>query len=229
MSHNLTAQDLESLRVSYVTMAEVREDYFALAAEIGAEEQHAVDSARTDRDDISTVVTTKQYELTRAQDSGDEQAMAMAHDQLASAVDSLARAEQLLLEAQAAYDRAIDVPQVITAKERLDSIQAAHETALASAGVSQADLFAFLQGLTDVLVSCDPTNITDPVVPPVPIAPAPTDLPSTPEDPSGLLPTPPNRTSPSTTESASSEKARAVPPAVNPGLNIQTNLAPSDR
>lgn len=239
VSHDLTAQELESLRVSYYAMADVREDYFALAAEIGAEEQNAVNSARTDRDDISTVVTTKQYELAQAQDSGDEQAIAMAHDQLASATDSLARAEQLVLEARAAYDRAIDVPQVITAKERWDSIQAAHETALAAAGISQADLFAFLQGLTEVLVSCDPTNITDPVVLPGPITPAPTDLPPAPTDlppaptdlppdPSGLPPTP-NRTSPGTTEPAPSEKSRVVPPAVNPGLNIQTNLASSDR
>jgi hypothetical protein len=160
-----TIADLES---KAAIAADAEASYLAMVEAAGAVPAAELATAQAALDDAIAATAAAEAAEEEAEESGDPAAITAAQDATAAAEDAEEAARQAVTDLTAAYDAAINTPEIIAAQDAFDAAAADFETGLAAVSLDEASA-ADLAGLFEAfLAACNPDSTgVDPVTPPV--------------------------------------------------------------
>lgn len=201
-----TVADLES---KAAVAADAETGYLSLVEAAGAVPAAELATAQAALDDAITATADAEAAEEEAEDSGDPAAISAAEDATEAAEEAEDTARQAVADLTAAYDAAINTPEVIEARDASNAAAADFDAALAAVSLDEATA-ADLGGLFEAfLAACNPDagGVDPAVTPPV------------------TVPAAPGSTTPAVANAVSVTPAGGGTPAVatNKGLNVQTS------
>ncbi|MFF2316406.1 hypothetical protein ACFVTE_09070 [Arthrobacter sp. NPDC058097] len=160
-----TVGDLES---KAAVAADAEALYNSLVEAAGAVPAAELATAQAALDDAVAATAAAEEAEEAAEDSGDPAAITAAQEATAAAEQAEDAARQAVDDLTAAYQAAIDTPQIRAALEAADAAAADFDAALAAVSLDEATANG-LAGLFEAFVAaCDPDSTgVDPVTPPV--------------------------------------------------------------
>jgi hypothetical protein len=204
-----TIADLES---KAAIAADAEASYLAMVEAAGAVPAAELATAQAALDDAIAATAAAEAAEEEAEESGDPAAITAAQDATAAAEDAEDAARQAVTDLTAAYNAAINTPEIVAAQDAFDAAAADFEAALAAVSLDEASA-ADLAGLFEAfLAACNPDSTgVDPVTPPVS---APVTAPVT----------APGSTTPAVANAVNETPAGGgtALAATNKGLNVQT-------
>ncbi|WP_104046091.1 hypothetical protein [Arthrobacter sp. ZGTC412] len=201
----ITEATIAQLESSAEAAAAAEAAYFALVEAATAGVAAELEEAEAALEDAIAATAAAEDALEKAQGSGDPDVLAEAEAAKEAAEDAEDKAQQAVTDLTAAYEAAINTPEILEARDAFDAAVAEFETVLSAVSLDETSA-ANLMGLFEAfLAACNPDAIgVDPVVtPPV---------------------TAPGNTVPTVTYPVSSTPAGGgtATVATNKGLNVQT-------
>ncbi|HEY3574538.1 MAG TPA: hypothetical protein VGK98_12025 [Arthrobacter sp.] len=205
-----TVADLES---KAAVAADAEAGYLAMVEAAGAVPAAELATAQAGLDDAIAATDAAEAAEEEAEDSGDPAAISAAQDATEAAEAAEEEARQTVTDLTAAYDAAVNTPEIIAARDAFNAAAADFDAALAAVSLDETSA-ADLAGLFEAfLAACNPDSPgADPVTPPVtgPVA--------------GPDTAAPGRTTPALANAVDVTPALGGTAAVatNKGLNVQT-------
>lgn len=204
-----TVADLES---KAAVAADAEAGYLAMVEAAGAVPAAKLATAQAALDDAIAATDAAEAAEEEAEDSGDPAAISAAQDATEAAEAAEEEARQTVTDLTAAYDAAVNTPEIVAARDAFNAAAADFDAALAAVSLDETSA-ADLAGLFEAfLAACNPDSTgVDPVTPPV----------------TGPAPGPDTAAPGSTTPVLASAVDRAPAAggtvvATNKGLNVQT-------
>lgn len=205
-----TVADLES---KAAVAADAEAGYLAMVEAAGAVPAAELATAQAALDDAIAATDAAEAAEEEAEDSGDPAAISAAQDATEAAEAAEEEARQTVTDLTAAYDAAVNTPEIIAARDAFNAAAADFDAALAAVSLDETSA-ADLAGLFEAfLAACNPDSPgADPVTPPVtgPVA--------------GPDTAAPGSTTPAVANAVNVTPAVGGTPlaATNRGLNVQT-------
>ncbi|MDQ1059829.1 hypothetical protein QFZ23_003730 [Arthrobacter globiformis] len=208
-----TVADVES---KAAVTADAEAVYLAMVEAAGAVPAAELATAQAALDDAIAATAAAEEAEEEAEDSGDPAAISAAEDATEAAEEAEDAARQAVTDLTAAYEAAINTPEIVEARDAFNAAAAEFETLLAAVSLDEATA-TNLMGLFEAYVTaCNPGAVgVDPVATPPVTAPG------------GITTSPvtaPESTTPAVANAVNVAPAKAGTAAAvtNKGLNVQT-------
>jgi hypothetical protein len=209
----ITETTVAELESKAAVAADAEAGYLAMVEAAGAVPAAELATAQAALDDAIAATDAAEAAEEEAEDSGDPAAISAARDATEAAEAAEEEARQTVTDLTAAYDAAVNTPEIIAARDAFNAAAADFDAALAAVSLDETSA-ANLAGLFEAfLAACNPDSPgADPVTPPVtgPVA--------------GRDTAAPGSTTPALAKAVDATPAAGGTAAVatNKGLNVQT-------
>jgi hypothetical protein len=218
-----TIADLESKAAA---TADAEAGYLAMVEAAGAVPAAELATAQAALDDAIAATDAAEAAEEDAEDSGDPAAISAAQDATEAAEEAEDATRQAVADLTAAYDAAVNTPEIIAARDAFNAAAADFDAALATVSLDETSA-ADLAGLFEAfLAACNPDSTgVDPVTPPV-AAPVTAPGSTTPAVANAVNVTPAGggNASVATNKGLNVQTAAEAEPGVHPGLALLAGL-----
>lgn len=219
----ITEATIAQLESSAEAAAAAEAAYFALVEAATAGVAAELEEAEAALEDALAATAATEDALEKAQGSGDPDVLADAEAAKEAAEDAEDKAQQAVTDLTAAYEAAINTPEILEARDAFDAAVAEFETVLSTVSLDETSA-ANLMGLFEAFLSaCNPDAIgVDPVVTP-PIT-APGNTVPTVTNPVSSTPAGGGTATVATNKGFNVQTAAETEPATHPGLALLAGL-----